>query len=127
MSSGATGDRVKALNALLAAVGQATTPGSTFGKETQASLKLIQAWAGRSATGVADANTWAVLFMTPDKAPAPVLSGTPQVTQTLTASVAKWSPGTFSPRLPVVPRRRPDRWRHRAPATPCSPTTPAQR
>jgi len=96
VSSGASGDRVKALNALLVAVGQATTPGATFGKETQASLKLIQAWAGRSATGVADANTWAVLFMTPDKAPAPVLSGTPQVTQTLTASVGKWSPGSFA-------------------------------
>ncbi len=96
VSSGATGDRVKALHALLTAVGQATSPGSTFGKETQASLKLVQQWAGRSATGVADANTWAVLFMTPDKAPAPVLSGTAQVTQTLTASVGKWSPATFS-------------------------------
>lgn len=96
VSSGASGDRVKALNALLAAVGQATTAGATFGKETQASLKLIQAWAGRNATGVADANTWAVLFMTPDKAPAPVLAGTPQVTQTLTASVGKWSPGSFA-------------------------------
>ena len=96
VSSGATGDRVKALNALLAAVGQATTAGATFGKETQASLKLIQMWAGRSATGVADANTWAVLFMTPDQAPAPVLAGTPQVTQTLNASVGKWSPGSFA-------------------------------
>ncbi|HEY3545113.1 MAG TPA: peptidoglycan-binding protein [Propionicimonas sp.] len=96
VSSGASGDRVAALNALLAAIGQTTTPGATFGKETQASLKLLQAWAGRSATGVADSNTWAVLFMTPDKAPAPVLSGTPQVTQTLTASVGKWSPGSFA-------------------------------
>jgi hypothetical protein len=96
VSSGATGDRVKALNALIAAVGQATTAGATFGNETQTSLKRIQGWAGRSATGVADANTWAVLFMTPDNAPAPVLSGTPQVTQTLTASVGKWSPGSFT-------------------------------
>ncbi len=96
VSTGATGDRVKALNALLAAVGQATTAGATFGKETLTSLKRIQSWAGRSATGVADANTWTVLFMTPDNAPAPVLSGTPQVTQTLTASVGKWSPGSFT-------------------------------
>ena len=96
VSSGASGDRVKALNTLLAAVGQATTPGAAFGNETQASLKRIQSWAGRSATGVADSNTWAVLFMTPDKAPAPVLSGTPQVTQTLTATVGKWSPGSFT-------------------------------
>jgi len=96
VSSGATGDRVKALNALLAGIGRPTTPGATFGKETQTSLKLVQEWAGRSATGVADANTWAVLFMTPDKAPAPVLSGTAQVTQTLTASVGKWSPGSFA-------------------------------
>ncbi len=96
VSSGATGDRVKALNALLSAIGRPTTPGATFGKETQASLKVIQSWAGRNATGVADSNTWAVLFMTPDKAPAPVLSGTPQVTQTLSSSVAKWSPGPFT-------------------------------
>ena len=96
VSSGSSGDRVKAINTLLAGVGQATTAGSTFGKETQASLKLIQSWAGRNANGVADSNTWAVLFMTPDQAPAPVLSGTRQVTQTLTASVGRWSPGSFA-------------------------------
>ncbi len=95
LSSGATGDRVKALNALVGAVGQATTAGATFGKETLASLKRIQSWAGRSATGVADTNTWAVLFMTPDNAPAPVISGTPQVTQTLTAAAGTWTPGSF--------------------------------
>ncbi|HSK33087.1 MAG TPA: peptidoglycan-binding protein, partial [Propionicimonas sp.] len=96
LSSGATGDRVTALNTLLAAIGRSTTAGSSFGKETQDSLKALQSWAGRSATGVADANTWAMLFMTPDKAPAPVISGTPQVTQTLTAAAGTWSPGSFT-------------------------------
>jgi len=96
VSSGATGDRVRALNTLLAAVGQATTAGATFGKETQASLKLVQSWAGRSATGVADANTWAVLFMTPSQVPVPALSGTAQVNQTLAAAAGKWGPGTFA-------------------------------
>ncbi|HEY3410223.1 MAG TPA: peptidoglycan-binding protein, partial [Propionicimonas sp.] len=96
VSSGATGDHVRALNTLLAAVGQDTTAGATFGKETQASLKLVQTWAGRSATGVADANTWAVLFMTPTQVPVPALSGTAQVNQTLTAAAGKWGPGTFA-------------------------------
>ncbi|MGV8909395.1 MAG: peptidoglycan-binding protein [Propionicimonas sp.] len=94
--SGATGDKVKALHAMLAALGRATTPGSTFGKETLASLKAFQATAGRSPSGVVDVNTWALLFMTPDQAPAPAVSGTARVTQTLTATVGKWGQGAFA-------------------------------
>lgn len=94
--SGATGDRVQALHALLAALGQPTTSGSTFGKETLATIKSLQSTAGRKATGVVDANTWALLFMTPDQAPAPTLAGTAQVTQTLSAAAGKWGPGTFA-------------------------------
>ena len=96
VSSGTTGDRVAALHSLLAAIGLSTTPGSTAGQDTVASIKAFQATAGRSASGVADANTWAMLFMTPDQAPVPTLAGTAQVTQTITATAGKWGPGTFS-------------------------------
>ena len=95
VASGATGSRVQALHTLLAAFGPAAPAGSTFGTGSVAALKAFQATAGRSATGVADANTWALLFMTPDQAPAPTVAGTTKVTQTLTASVAKWGPGTY--------------------------------
>ena len=96
VAAGATGSRVQALHTLLTAAGPAPTAGSTFGSETVAALKAFQVTAGRSGTGVADANTWARLFMTPDQAPAPKVAGTTQVTQNLTASVAKWGPGTFA-------------------------------
>ena len=96
VSAGATGPRVQALHTLLAAAGQSPTAGSTFGTETVAALKAFQVTAGRSGNGVADANTWALLFMTPDQAPAPKVAGTTKVTQNLTASVAKWGPGTFA-------------------------------
>ncbi|HEY3409365.1 MAG TPA: peptidoglycan-binding protein, partial [Propionicimonas sp.] len=95
MAAGATGARVQALNTLLSAVGQATA-GATFGKDTVVALKAFQATAGYRPTGVADANTWVLLFMTPDQAPAPTLAGTAQVTQTLNAAAGKWGPGTFT-------------------------------
>ncbi|MGV8910184.1 MAG: peptidoglycan-binding protein [Propionicimonas sp.] len=96
VATGATGDRVKALHALLASIGQTTTAGATFGTETVAALKAFQATAGRSGSGVADANTWALLYMTPDQAPAPVVTGLAKVTATLSATVGKWGPGSFT-------------------------------
>ncbi|HQZ86088.1 MAG TPA: peptidoglycan-binding protein, partial [Actinomycetota bacterium] len=93
---GANGARVLAMHALLAEVGQPTTNGDTFGNETVAALQAVQAAAGQSPTGVANANTWALLFMTPDRAPAPAVSGTGQVTQTLSATAGQWGPGTFT-------------------------------
>lgn len=92
----ATGSRVSALHSLLAAIGYQTTPSSTFGTETQAAVKDFQTTAGRTATGVVDANTWALLYMTLDPAPAPTVTGTAKVTQTLTAASAAWGPGAVS-------------------------------
>jgi cell wall-associated NlpC family hydrolase len=94
-SAGDSGPRVKGLHAMLAAMGWSSTVGGAFGKETLASIKAVQATAGRNPSGVVDANTWALLFMTPDQAPAPAVSGTAKVSQTLTATVGKWGPGTF--------------------------------
>lgn len=96
LSPGATGPKVRALHALLSAVGQPTTAGDTFGKETVASLKAIQSMAGHSPTGVANANTWTLLFSTPDQAPAPALTGTARVNQALSAVAGKWEPGSFT-------------------------------
>lgn len=96
VTSGSTGAQVKAVHAMLAALGRGITPGSTFGKETVTSIKALQVTAGRNPSGVVDANTWALLFMTPNQAPAPIVSGTAKVTQTLTVAAGKWGPGKFT-------------------------------
>ncbi|HEY3545960.1 MAG TPA: peptidoglycan-binding protein, partial [Propionicimonas sp.] len=96
LSPGARGARVRALHALLSGVGQPTTSGDTLGKETVAAVKAVQSAAGQSPTGVANSKTWALLFMTPDQAPAPTVAGSVRVTQTLIATAGKWGPGAFT-------------------------------
>lgn len=93
LKSGASGDRVRALHALLGSLGYATTGGASFGSATQAAVKSFQSLAGRSSTGVVDANTWAALFMTLAPAPAPKITGTAEVGEKLTASAGRWGPG----------------------------------
>jgi peptidoglycan hydrolase-like protein with peptidoglycan-binding domain len=95
LKSGASGAQVSALNALLDGLGYPVTTGDSFGTATLAAVKSFQTTAGRSATGTADANTWAALFMALDSK-TPTISGTTRVGQTLTASVAKWGPGTVA-------------------------------
>ena len=96
VANGATGHRVKALHAILGSLGQATTPGSTFGRDTLASIKDLQSTAGHDDTGIVDSNTWRLLFKTPDQAPAPSVSGSAQVNQTLRAASGEWGPGSFA-------------------------------
>ncbi|MFT4110999.1 peptidoglycan-binding protein [Propionicimonas sp.] len=95
LSSGDSGTRVSALNALLAGLGYTTTSGSSFGSATTASLKSFQTTAGRSASGTADNNTWAALFMALDSTQ-PTVGGNAKVGQTLTAAAGSWGPGTVS-------------------------------
>ncbi|MCC6495437.1 MAG: peptidoglycan-binding protein [Propionibacteriaceae bacterium] len=95
LESGATGTNVVALHNLLTGLGFPAT-GSTFGKETLAAVKDFQVTAGRSGSGVVDATTWSMLYMTPGAAPAPTVAGTAKVTQTLTATPGKWSPTSVS-------------------------------
>ncbi len=93
---GASGNRVRALHALLGGLGYATTGGAAFGSATQAAVKAFQSLAGRHPTGVVDANTWAKLFMTLGPAPAPKITGTAEVGEKLTAKPGKWGPGSVS-------------------------------
>lgn len=95
LESGATGTSVVALHSLLTGIGLQAT-GSAFGKETLAAVKDFQVTAGRSGSGVVDATTWAMLYMTPASAPAPTVAGTAKVTETLTANPGKWSPSSIA-------------------------------
>ena len=92
IKSGATGDRVRALHALLGGLGH-TVSGAAFGSATASAVKSVQSLAGRNQTGVADPNTWAALFMTLAPAPAPKISGTAEVGEKLTATAGTWGPG----------------------------------
>lgn len=92
VKSGASGDRVRALHALLGGLGY-NASGASFGPATVAAVKSFQSVAGRNPTGVADANTWAALFMTLAPAPAPTITGTAEVGEKLTAAPGKWGPG----------------------------------
>ena len=96
VKSGSSGDRVRALHALLGGLGYATTAGASFGSATQAAVKSVQSLAGRNPTGVVDANTWAALFMTLSPAPAPKITGTAAVGEQLTAKPGSWGPGTVT-------------------------------
>lgn len=94
IQSGSTGSRVSALHALLKAVGYPTSSGSTFGKETLASVTHFQSATGLADSGVVSQSTWAKLFMALEPAPNPKITGTAKVGQTLTAVPGKWGPGS---------------------------------
>ncbi len=96
LSKGATGHRVSALHALLAAIGRPTTTGDTFGTETLASVQDFQSDVGLTATGVVAQGTWAKLFLSLNPTPAPTVSGVTTVGQTLTATAGQWGPGSVS-------------------------------
>lgn len=93
LKQGSTGSAVSALKTLLSVAGHTTEAGATFGAATTASLKSFQTRTGLAATGSTDTKTWAKLFMTLDKAPAPQVSGTTAVGQKLTAAAGSWGPG----------------------------------
>jgi peptidoglycan hydrolase-like protein with peptidoglycan-binding domain len=92
-SSGTTSARSGALNALLSGLGYTVPASDSFANATVAALKSFQATAGRGATGVADVQTWAALFMALDSS-APKLSGSAKVGQTLTVDGGDWGPGS---------------------------------
>lgn len=91
LKSGAKGDQVKALHALLQDFGYRTNSGSTFGSTTTAAVKAFQAAVGLSPSGVATSNTWAKLFMAVDPAPVPTISGSAVVDGILTADPGVWA------------------------------------
>jgi peptidoglycan hydrolase-like protein with peptidoglycan-binding domain/cell wall-associated NlpC family hydrolase len=93
LESGANGHRVNALHVLLAGIGLPTTPGSTFGKETQASVKDFQAANDLTAGGLVSQSTWAKLLMALEGSQTPTITGSTIVGQTLTATAGNWGPG----------------------------------
>lgn len=94
LRSGDQGDRVRALHALLGASGYGTNSGATFGATTLASVKEVQKAAGRTVSGLVDANTWAGLFMTLN-ATIPTITGVAEVGKKLTAT-GTWGPGSVN-------------------------------
>ncbi|MEZ5089276.1 MAG: peptidoglycan-binding protein [Micropruina sp.] len=96
VKSGSTGERVRAVHALLQGVGYVTSSGASFGSATVSAVKAFQTAAGRNPTGVVDANTWAALFMTLGPAPAPMISGSLEVGGKLTVKAGSWGPGAVS-------------------------------
>jgi peptidoglycan hydrolase-like protein with peptidoglycan-binding domain len=92
VKSGATGNRVQALNLLLNMAGY-PTDASKVGSTTTSSLKSFQTATGLPATGVADAKTWSRLFMLLDIVSVPTVAGTTTVGQTLSANPGTWGPG----------------------------------
>lgn len=95
VASGASGASVSALNALLDGLGFGTGTGTSFGATTATALKAFQTTAGRSATGTADTQTWAALFMGLDSS-LPKLTGSAKVGKTLQVDAGTWGPGSVS-------------------------------
>ncbi len=95
LSSGTSGARTAALNALLADLGYKTTADDGFGAATLSAVKSFQATAGHSASGTVDTYTWSALFMSLDSA-ALKLSGSAKVGQTVSVDAGKWGPGSVS-------------------------------
>jgi peptidoglycan hydrolase-like protein with peptidoglycan-binding domain len=93
LSSGTSGTRTSALNALLGGLGFGTGTSSSFGASTLAAVKAFQATAGRGTSGTVDPNTWSALFMALDST-APKISGTAKVGQTMKATAGTWGPGS---------------------------------
>jgi peptidoglycan hydrolase-like protein with peptidoglycan-binding domain len=92
VKSGTTGPGSAGLNAVLGGLGYTTTSGDQFGAATLAALKSFQTGAGRGATGTADANTWAALFMSLDSE-RPKVTGTAKVGRSLAVDAGDWGPG----------------------------------
>ncbi|PZQ39658.1 MAG: hypothetical protein DI570_30835, partial [Phenylobacterium zucineum] len=95
IGAGTTGARTSALNTLLESLGYKTSGDASFGSATTAALKSFQASAGRRASGTADAQTWAALFMSLDSV-APKITGSAKVGQTLSVTTGDWGPGPVS-------------------------------
>jgi peptidoglycan hydrolase-like protein with peptidoglycan-binding domain len=95
IGAGTTGARTSALNALLESLGYKTSGNDSFGSATTSALKSFQATTGRRASGTADAQTWAALFMSLDSA-APKTTGSPKVGQTLGVTAGDWGPGSVA-------------------------------
>ncbi|MBN9103682.1 MAG: peptidoglycan-binding protein [Propionibacteriaceae bacterium] len=92
IGAGTTGPRTTALNTLLESLGHKTSGGGSFESATISALKSFQLTAGRPASGSADAQTWAALFMSLDS-PAPKVTGSAKVGQTLSVTAGTWGPG----------------------------------
>lgn len=93
IGAGTTGARTAALNALLKGLGYKTSGNESFGSATTSALKSFQATAGRRASGTADSQTWAALFMSLDSV-APKITGSAKVGQTLSVAAGDWGPGS---------------------------------
>ncbi|MFT3971648.1 MAG: peptidoglycan-binding protein [Micropruina sp.] len=93
LSSGAKGDAVRGLAALLVSAGQPVEGASTFGTDLVAAVKAFQGSVGLSVTGIANDRTWAALFMTLEGG-TPKVSGKAVVGKKLTAAAGKWGPGS---------------------------------
>ncbi|HQY98935.1 MAG TPA: peptidoglycan-binding protein [Propionicimonas sp.] len=91
LKSGASGDQVRALHALLNGFGYATNAGKKLGSTTVSAVKAFQTAVGLSASGIVTANTWAKLFMAVDPAPVPTVTGTNTVDATLTVDPGTWA------------------------------------
>ncbi|MFZ0530845.1 MAG: peptidoglycan-binding protein [Propionicimonas sp.] len=90
LKTGASGDAVRALHALLSDFGYATDSGAGFAGTTAAAVKAFQSAVGLRASGTVNANTWAKLFMAVDPAPVPTITGPAQTDATLTAVPGDW-------------------------------------
>ncbi len=93
VSSGASGEAVNAAKTLLSLAGYPVAAGTKLSGATATSVKAFRTDHGLSSSGNVDKNTWKKLFMSVTPAPAPTLSGTAQVTQTLRATVGTWLSG----------------------------------
>ena len=93
VTSGASGQAVNAAKTLLSLVGYPVAAGTKLSGATVNSVKAFRTDHGLSSSSNVDKNTWKKLFMSVTPAPAPTLSGTAQVTQTLKADVGTWLSG----------------------------------
>lgn len=95
VGAGTTDARSAALNALLENLGYRTSGNDSFGSATTSALKSFQTTAGRRASGTADPQTWAALFMSLDSV-APKVTGSAKVGQTLSVAAGDWGPGAVA-------------------------------
>lgn len=93
LRSGSSGDRVRALQVLLAATGEDVKVTGTLDAATLTALKNFQAATELDVTGIVRHSTWARLMDSFTPAARPTITGTAQVGATLTAVPGTWNPG----------------------------------
>ena len=92
LTSGATGDRVRALQVLLTSAGDEVGVTGKFDAATAAAVVSFQRATGLDPTGVVRQSTWARLFDALTGAAAPVITGKAQYGNTLSVQPTTWGP-----------------------------------